>query len=224
MGAKKKGMFIVFEGGDGAGKSTQAARLAAWFAEQGYQVRTTFEPGDTAIGAKIREVVLNPDIEICPRAEVLLYCVDKAQHIYQVVKPALDQDHIVVCDRYVDSTIAYQGSGRVLTHEEVEHIAWWTVNNLVPDLTVLMDVPVDQGLTRKNLLTHTNETDLEFHERVRDYFLGLASTGPGRYLVVNGRDPMDDVTNQVREAVTDLIAHGHYSLAKEEVEDTVGTN
>jgi dTMP kinase len=215
MSAKKKGLFIVFEGGDGAGKSTQAARLAAWLSSEGYHVHTTFQPGDTAIGAKIREVVLNGDIELCPRAEALLYCVDKAQHIFEVVHPCLDKEMIVICDRYVDSTIAYQGSGKTLTHEEVEHIAWWTVNHLVPDLTVLMDVPVSQGLTRKEWLDDTDESELEFHERVRDYFLGLASTGPGKYLVVNGRDPKDEVTAQVRETVTKLIAGGHHVLEKD---------
>ena len=216
MSVKKKGLFIVFEGGDGAGKTTQAGRLAAWLTEQGFQVRTTFQPGDTSLGAKIREVVLGGDVELCPRAEALLYCVDKAQHIYEVVKPCLENEMIVVSDRYVDSTIAYQGSGQGMTHEEIEHIAWWTVNNLVPDLTVLMDVPVAQGLARKDWLDDTNESDLEFHERVRDYFLGLASTGPGKYLVVNGLDPIDEVTAQVREAVTHLIAHSHAALAKDE--------
>jgi len=218
MISKKNGMFIVFEGGDGAGKSTQSARLAAWLTDAGYRVRTTFEPGDTELGGKVREIVLHSQMGVCPRAEALLYAVDKAQHIAEVVKPALEAGMIVVCDRYVDSTIAYQGAGRALSIDEVSRIAWWAVSNLVPDLTVLMDVPVEQGLERKGHLDRIESAGAEFHERVRDYFLDLASTGPGNYLVVNGRDPKDDVTAQIREAVSAVIAHAGHILAHEPVE------
>ena len=208
MGNKKNGMFIVFEGGDGAGKSTQSARLAAWLSAEGYKVRTTFEPGDTELGATVREIVLHTEMKLCPRAEALLYAVDKAQHMAEVIKPCLEEGTIVISDRYVDSTIAYQGAGRALSDEEVGRIAWWAVSNVVPDLTVLMDVPVMQGLSRKDWLDRIESQGLEFHERVRNYFLDLASTGPGKYLVVNGRDPKDDVTAQVREAVLELIVGG----------------
>ena len=215
MTGKKSGMFIVFEGGDGAGKSTQCARLADWLTSEGYQVRTTFEPGDTDLGAKVREIVLHSDVAISPRAEALLYAVDKAQHVAEVVRPALEAGMVVVCDRYVDSTIAYQGAGRALHLEEVSHIAWWAVSDLVPDLTVLMDVPVQQGLDRKDQMDRIESAGMEFHERVRDYFLDLASTGPGKYLVVNGRDPKDEVTAQIREAVSSVIAHSGHILSRE---------
>jgi len=215
---KKNGMFIVFEGGDGAGKSTQTARLAQWLTSQGYKVRTTFEPGDTELGAEVREIVLHSHVPISPRAETLLYAVDKAQHVAEVVKPALEAGMIVVCDRYVDSTIAYQGAGRALHLEEVSHIAWWAVSDLVPDLTVLMDVPVKEGLERKedqsDKLDRIESAGLEFHERVRDYFLDLASTGPGRYLVVNSRDPKDEVTAQVRDCVASVILQAGNHLAQ----------
>jgi len=218
MNSKKNGMFIVFEGGDGAGKSTQTARLAEWLTSQGYQVRTTFEPGDTDLGAQVRELVLHSQVPISPRAETLLYAVDKAQHVAEVVRPALEAGMIVVCDRYVDSTIAYQGAGRALHLEEVSHIAWWAVKDLVPDLTVLMDVPVKEGLERKedqrDTLDRIEAAGLEFHERVRDYFLDLASTGPGRYLVVNSRDPKDEVTAQIRDCVTSVIAQSGNNLAR----------
>ena len=216
MNSKKNGMFIVFEGGDGAGKSTQTARLAEWLTAQGYHVRTTFEPGDTELGAQVREIVLHSHMPISPRAETLLYAVDKAQHVAEVVKPALEAGMVVVCDRYVDSTIAYQGAGRALHLEEVSHIAWWAVKDLVPDLTVLMDVPVKEGLERKEgqTLDRIESAGLEFHERVRDYFLDLASTGPGKYLVVNSRDPKDEVTAQVRDCVASMIAQSGNVLAR----------
>ena len=217
MNSKKNGMFIVFEGGDGAGKSTQSARLAEWLTSQGYQVRTTFEPGDTDLGAQVRQIVLHSTMPISPRAETLLYAVDKAQHVAEVVQPALEEQMIVVCDRYVDSTIAYQGAGRALHLEEVSNIAWWAVKDLVPDLTVLMDVPVEEGLERKedhDKLDRIESAGLEFHERVRDYFLDLASTGPGKYLVVNSRDPKDEVTTQIRECVASVIAQSGNYLTK----------
>ena len=218
MNSKKNGMFIVVEGGDGAGKSTQCARLAEWLTAQGYHVRTTFEPGDTELGAQVREIVLHSHMPISPRAETLLYAVDKAQHVAEVVKPALEAGMVVVCDRYIDSTIAYQGAGRALHLEEVSHIAWWAVKDLVPDLTVLMDVPVEEGLERKeeqsDKLDRIESAGLEFHERVRDYFLDLASTGPGKYLVVNSRDPKDEVTAQIRDCVASLIAQSGNVLAR----------
>ena len=216
MGNKKSGMFIVFEGGDGAGKSTQSARLAAWLASEGYHVRTTFEPGDTELGAKIREIVLHSQVKLCPRAEALLYAVDKAQHIAEVVQPCLNESMIVISDRYVDSTIAYQGAGRALHVEEVSHIAWWAVSNLVPDLTVLMDVPVTDGLSRKDRFDRMESAGTEFHDRVRDFFLEQVSNGPGRYLVINWCDEKDVVTVRIRESVLELINHKAHILAQDE--------
>ncbi|MCL2783888.1 MAG: dTMP kinase [Propionibacteriaceae bacterium] len=212
---KKNGMLIVFEGGDGAGKSTQSARLAAWLCDMGYQVRATFEPGDTELGAKVRQIVLHSKVEMCPKAEALLYLADKAQHVAEVIKPALEAGMIVISDRYVDSTIAYQGAGRALSDEEVSRIAWWAVSDLVPDLTVLMDVPVTQGLSRKDVLDRIESAGLEFHERVRDHFLALPSSQPGAYLVVNGRDPKDEVTAQIRECIQGIIDHSGHVLARE---------
>jgi len=214
MVTKKSGLFIVFEGGYGAGKSTQSARLAAWLSAQGYSVLSTFEPGDTELGAAVRQIALHSNMAVSPRAEALLFAVDKAQHVAEVIKPALDAGMIVVSDRYVDSTIAYQGAGRALSVEQVSNIAWWAVSDLVPDLTVLMDVPVMQGLSRKDVEDPVAAAETDFHERVRDYFLDLVSWGPGDYLVVNGRDPKDEVTAQVRECVEHLIAHTHNTLAR----------
>lgn len=201
-----RGYFIVFEGGDGAGKSTQSKRLADWLVSSGYRVRTTFEPGDTELGAAIRETVLHSSMDLSPRTETLLYAADKAQHVAEVVKPALDDHMIVICDRYVDSTVAYQGAGRALSADEVARIGWWAVGGLTPDLTVLMDVPPTHGLGRKEDLDRIESAGQDFHERVREHFLALAGAHPERYLVVNGRDPKDEVTARIREQVESLIA------------------
>jgi dTMP kinase len=203
----RRGYFIVFEGGDGAGKSTQSARLAAWLVEQGYPVRTTFEPGDTAVGAAVRQLVLHAPLPISARAEARLYAADKAQHVTEVVRPALADGQIVVCDRYVDSTIAYQGAGRALRGEDITGLAWWSVDNLVPDLTILMDVAVDQGLAVKDSPDRIESAGQWFHERVRRHFLDLAGADPGRYLVVDGRGPKDEVSAQIRRRVGELIGH-----------------
>ena len=198
-------VFIVFEGGDGAGKSTQSARLAAWLHDQGYPVRTTHQPGDTAVGLKLREIILHSELPLGPRTEALLYAADKAQHLAEVIKPALEAGIIVICDRYVDSTLAYQGGGREISLDEITHLAWWSVDNLRPDLTVLMDVGVDAGLSRKESLDRIESAGLEFHTRVRQRFLDLATADPTRYLVVDGRGPKDEVTALIRERVKPLL-------------------
>lgn len=214
MTATKNGLFIVFEGGDGAGKSTQAGRLATFLTEQGYAVRTTFEPGDTALGAQMRQILLHSQLDPCPRAETLLYAVDKAQHVATVVRPALDDAQVVICDRYIDSTIAYQGAGRALQADEVARIGWWAVDNVVPDLTVLMDVTVGDGLASKEERDRMESAGEDFHERVRRHFLDLAAAQPERYLVVNGRDPKAEVTAQIRARVLELIDSAGFSLRR----------
>jgi dTMP kinase len=181
--------------------------LAAWLVEQGYPVRTTFEPGDTAVGAAVRQLVLHAPVPISPRAEALLYAADKAQHVTEVVEPALAAGQIVVCDRYVDSTIAYQGAGRALQGDDITRLAWWSVAALVPDLTILMDVAVSQGLAVKDAPDRIESAGLSFHERVRRHFLDLAAADPARYLVVDGRAPKDEVTAQIRRRVAGLIGH-----------------
>ncbi len=210
----KDGLFIAFEGGDGAGKSTQAARLTAWLTIQGYQARPTFEPGDTVVGARVRQMVLHDDLALSPRAETLLYAVDKAQHVAEVVQPALTARQVVVCDRYVDSTIAYQGAGRTLNLDEVSRIAWWSVGDLRPDLTVVMDVPVSQAFASLENPDRMEAAGEAFHERVRHHFLSLAEAHPQRYLVVNGRAPKDDVTHQICQRVRNLIETGRFNLER----------
>lgn len=212
------GIFIVFEGGDGAGKSTQSERLASWLTSQGYRVRKTFEPGDTVVGQTVRQIVLHSDIDLSPRAEALFYAADKAQHISEVIKPSLKAGMIVICDRYVDSTIAYQGAGRILETQEVADIAWWAVQGLVPDLTVLMDVPVTHGLSRIDSHDRMESAGLGFHTRVRQHFLDSAHSNIERYLIVKGTDPKDEVTAQIRDAVTVVITDSHRNLIRDQVE------
>ncbi len=201
------GLFIVLEGGDGAGKTTQITRLAAWLQEAGHEVVVTYEPGDTPVGAVLRNLVLDPKWgDVAPRAEAMMYAADKAQHVYEVVRPALAAGKVVVSDRYVDSMIAYQGAGRVLALDEVRYLTDWATNELRPDLTIVLDVPVDQAVGEKTELDRLEAAGDEFHERVRTHYLDLAARDPGRYLVVPGRDDRDAIEAAIRARVEELLA------------------
>ena len=200
------GLFVVLEGGDGAGKSTQLTRLAAWLREAGHEVVVTYEPGDTSLGATLRKLLLDPSSgDISPRAEAMLYAADKAQHVYEVVRPALDAGKIVVCDRYVDSMIAYQGAGRVLDADEIRGLADWATGGLVPDLTVVLDVPVERAVGEKIGLDRLEAAGTDFHERVRSHFLDLAAQDPSRYLVLPGREDRDTIEAAIRNRVSALL-------------------
>jgi dTMP kinase len=200
------GCFIALEGGEGAGKSTQAQRLRAWLEEQGYAVLLTHEPGDTAIGRQLRRIVLDPESgPMSDRTETLLYAADKAEHVDQVVAPALARGAVVVTDRYVDSTLAYQAAGRDLDDADVEAIARWATADLRPHLTVLLDLDPAAGLTRFSGRDRIEAESLEFHERVRAMFLRLAAAQPERYLVVDAREPVEQVELRIRERVEPLL-------------------
>jgi dTMP kinase len=200
------GVFVVFEGGDGVGKTTQVDRLCAWLANAGHDVMKTFEPGDTTVGAMIRRIVLDPATgEMSPRAEALLYAADKAQHIFAVVKPALRRDAVVVCDRYVDSMLAYQGAGRALEPAEIEQIARWATEDLRPDLTVVLDAELSDGVHAKADKDRLESAGDVFHERTRQSFLELARRDPDRYLVLDARASREEIAAQVAERVTQLL-------------------
>ncbi|MGH3370673.1 MAG: dTMP kinase, partial [Nocardioidaceae bacterium] len=200
------GVFVALEGGEGAGKSTQADRLAAWLREQGYDVLLTHEPGDTEVGKQLRRIVLDPSTgKISDRAEALLYAADKAEHVDQVVAPALARGAVVITDRYVDSTLAYQGAGRDLVDREVERVARWATGDLRPHLTVLLDLPPQAGLRRFEERDRIEAESLDFHERVRQAFLRLASAQAEHYLVVDARLPVDEIVGLVRERLTPLL-------------------
>jgi dTMP kinase len=200
------GVFVVFEGGDGVGKTTQVDRLCAWLANAGHDVLKTFEPGDTTVGAMIRRIVLDPATgEMSPRAEALLYAADKAQHIFAVVKPALQRGAVVVCDRYVDSMLAYQGAGRALEPPEIEQIARWATEDLRPDLTVVLDAELSDGVHAKADKDRLESAGDVFHERTRQSFLELARRDPDRYLVLDARASREEIAAQVAERITQLL-------------------
>jgi dTMP kinase len=201
------GLFVVFEGGDGVGKSTQVERLCAWLTDRGHEVLKTFEPGDTTVGAMIRRIVLDPATgEMSPRAEALLYAADKAQHIFSVVRPALERGAVVVCDRYIDSMLAYQGAGRVLDIAEIELIARWATEDLRPDLTVVLDAELGLTVNAKAEKDRLESAGEVFHERTRQFFLELARRDPDRYLVLDARASREEIAAEVAARVTQLLA------------------
>ncbi|HEX5772277.1 MAG TPA: dTMP kinase [Nocardioidaceae bacterium] len=200
------GVFIALEGGEGAGKSTQARALAEWLRGEGYDVLLTHEPGDTEVGQKLRKIVLDPLTgDISDRTEALLYAADKAEHVERVVVPALARGAVVITDRYVDSTLAYQGAGRALRDREVERVARWATGDLRPHLTVLLDLAPQTGLTRFEERDRIEAESLDFHERVRQAFLRLASSQSEHYLVVDARRPVDEIAAAVRSRVAPLL-------------------
>ncbi len=200
------GVFVCFEGGDGSGKSTQSRVLAEWLEAAGYVVRLTFEPGDTEVGRILRDIVLSPSTgELSDRTESLLYAADKAEHIRQVVQPALDRSEVVITDRYVDSMLAYQGAGRPLELAEVEHVARWATHDLRPHLTVVLDLEPDHGLGRFAERDRIEGESVEFHERVRRAYLELAARDPEHYLVLDARLPVNVVAAAVQAAVQPLL-------------------
>jgi dTMP kinase len=215
------GVFVVFEGGEGTGKSTQTRLLAEHLGTCGREVVLTREPGGTPAGARIREVVLDPRLALAPRTEALLYAADRAEHVAAVIRPALERDAVVVSDRYVDSSLAYQGAGRVLPASSVARLSAWATEGLVPDLTVLLDLAPADGLARAlrrgEGADRLEAEELEFHERVRRGFLDLAAAAPGRYLVVEADLAPEEIARQVTERVDALLAaHAPRSTAADE--------
>jgi dTMP kinase len=204
----RRGLFIVFEGGEGAGKSTQVKRLADLLRAHGREVVVTREPGATDIGARIRDMLLDGDADtVTPRAEALLYAADRAHHVAALVRPALARGDVVISDRYVDSSLAYQGVGRTLPVTEVSWLSSWATGGLKPDLVVLLDVEPHVGLARVGARGDTdrleNESDA-FHERVRYAFIDLASADPNRYLVLDANRSPDAIAAAVAERVAEL--------------------
>ncbi|WP_036922405.1 dTMP kinase [Propionicicella superfundia] len=201
------GVFVVFEGGDHSGKSTHTALLAASVRAAGYEVVQTREPGGTAAGERIRDILLDPATgDLDARAEALLYAADKAHHLTAVVMPALARGAVVVCDRYVDSMIAYQGAGRVLDVEDVERVARWATRDVRPDLTVLLDVDPRRAVHRIADKDRLEGEGVEFHERVRQGFLALAAGDPERYLVTPGMEELDATAALVHDRVMRILS------------------
>jgi dTMP kinase len=202
------GLFIAFEGGEGAGKSTQVQLLAADLWAGGYDVVVTFEPGATAIGARLRQVLLDrSSAGLSPAAEALLYASDRAQHVAEVVRPALERGAIVITDRYVDSSLAYQGGGRALPESEVRRLSSWATAGLLPDLTVVLDVDPEVGLRRRGGPADRLEDEgLAFHRQVRATFLQLAAHGRDRYLVLDATEPAEVIQAAIRTRLAGHLA------------------
>lgn len=201
------GVFVCFEGGEGGGKSTQSRLLREHLEAAGCTVLSTFEPGDTAVGKELRRIVLSPETgELAHKTEVLLYAADKAEHIEMLVLPALDRGEVVITDRYVDSTLAYQGAGRALDLDEVEQVARWATGDLRPHLTVVLDLEPEAGLGRFEGRDRIEGESLDFHRRVRESFLELAERDPDHYLVIDARGSIDEIAGRVAARVEPLLA------------------
>ncbi|OJV97331.1 MAG: dTMP kinase [Microbacterium sp. 67-17] len=204
------GLFITLEGGDGSGKTTQASLLRDWLESEERIVVRTREPGGTEVGVLIRDIVLHHRGEVSPRAEALLYAADRAHHIATVVRPALERGEVVIQDRYLDSSVAYQGAGRVLGRDEIRDLSLWATEGLLPDLTVLLDL--DPATARARLDAADKPFDRleaerdEFHARVRAEYLVLAAAEPERFLVLDASLPADEIAEAVRARVTALLA------------------
>ena len=202
------GLFITLEGGDGTGKSTQSALIGDWYTEQGREVVFTREPGGTELGTELREIVLHSRGHIAPRAEALLYAADRAHHIATVVRPALERGAVVIQDRYLDSSVAYQGAGRVLDPDEVRGVSMWATEGLVPDVTVVLDL--DPAIGRDRLDAANKQFDrleaeaLDFHTRVRDAYLAMAAAEPQRFLVVDATLDRDVIRDAIIARLDEL--------------------
>jgi len=209
MTSAHAGLFITFEGGDGSGKSTQSSRLAEWLQNAGREVVLAREPGGTDLGVEIRHMVLHRRGHIAPRAEALLYAADRAHHIATVVRPALERGAVVVQDRYVDSSVAYQGAGRELDPEEVRGLSLWAAEGLLPDLTILLDLTAEASRARlgaqERVYDRLEEEGGDFPARVRAKYLELAAAEPQRFLVLDAALPPDVLAASIRDRVLALI-------------------
>jgi dTMP kinase len=223
------GRLIAFEGGEGSGKTTQARLISIWLRELGYDVVTTHEPGATKVGMRLRALLLDTaHTGMNPRAEALMYAADRAEHVGSVIAPALDRGAIVITDRYVDSSLAYQGAGRNLPIEEIARFNCWATGGRMPDLTILLDMDPVAGLQRRTRSADRLEAEpAEFHQRVRAGFLALAQAEPSRYLVLDANRPPEQITRDIQTRIRSLLpdpvpsvaeaATGDFPAIKEEV-------
>ncbi len=206
-GAPAKGVFIAFEGGEGTGKSTQSKLLKKWLEQEGEEVLLSREPGGTDLGQGLRKILLGHETgAISPRAEALLYAADRAHHVFSTIRPALDRGDVVITDRYFDSSIAYQGAGRVLQPNEVARISRWATESLFPTLTIIIDQPAEIGLARLKSRDRLEAEPLAFHERVRNEYLQIASLDPERYLIVDGTQSIEDIHEEIISRVGEIPA------------------
>ncbi|MDN6565981.1 MAG: dTMP kinase [Propionibacterium sp.] len=206
QGGAAAGLFITFEGGDGAGKTTQLDRVREWFETHGHRVLVTREPGGTELGTDLRRLIQHGPEDVDARTEALLYAADRAYHVATVVRPALAAGTIVLGDRYIDSSLAYQGAARDLGVEEIRSLSLWATQGLQPDLTFLLDLPPDVGARRD-----TGEPDrieresTDFHERVRHEYLHLAEEYPTRIVVIDGVGTPEQVFAEIQGVLEERL-------------------
>ena len=197
------GYFIVFEGGEGAGKSTQEALLTQALEERGLTVTRTREPGGTPAGEEIRRVVLSPEFEgLDPRAEALLFAAARGEHVARVIRPALERGEVVICDRYLDSSVAYQGYARGLGPRRIRDLSLWATNELLPNLTIVLDIDPADGLGRFTERDRLEAEPLDYHRQVRAAYLALAEEDPERYLVLDARDDIQAIAAAILARVS----------------------
>lgn len=213
--SEPSGLFLTFEGIDGVGKTTQVNLLAQWIREEyGREVVTTFEPGDTALGRAIRTLLLNPEhtaAAVSPRAEALLYAADRAQHVHEVIAPALNRGAVVISDRYIDSSLAYQAGGRELSSEQILAMSQLATGNLWPSRTYLLDMSVEESHRRVALIRGEQPDRLEaekesFHQRTREAFLSLAAAHPERFCVIDASQTIEQIHNELCDDVRKLLS------------------
>jgi dTMP kinase len=203
------GLYVTFEGLDGSGKTTQLERLAAWLADAGHTVVATREPGGTEVGRLVRDIVLHHRGDIAPRAEALLFAADRAHHVSTKVRPALERGEIVLQDRYIDSSVAFQGGGRVLDPTQVRSLSEWATEGLYPELTVLLDI--DPAVARERIDAAQKVFDrieaeaVEFNQRIRAAYLEMAAAHPERWLVLDATLTPDELQARLRERVGELL-------------------
>jgi len=210
------GLLIAFEGGEGSGKTTQARLISIWLRELGYDVVTTHEPGATKVGMRLRALLLDTaHTGMSPKAEALMYAADRAEHVASVISPALDRGAIVITDRYVDSSLAYQGAGRNLPVEEIARFNWWATGGRVPDLTILLDMDPIAGLSRRTRSADRLEAEpADFHLRVRAGFRALAQADPPRYLVLDADRPPEEITRDIQNRIRGMLPDPVPSVAE----------
>jgi dTMP kinase len=203
------GLFISFEGIDGVGKSTQADLMEKYLAAKGLSVVRTFEPGGTELGDEIRHILLHRKGEVSARSEALLYAADRAHHVLTKIVPALEAGQVVITDRFLDSSVAYQGAGRELDITEVRNLSLWAVDNLLPDLTVLLDLDAESASKRRNQTGETPDRlereKVEFFEAVRNSYLQLAKAEPQRFFVVNANQAAENIWTEVQSKLDEVL-------------------
>jgi len=199
-----KGIFITFEGIEGSGKTTQIKLLGERLKKQGLKVLTTYEPGDTDVGQKIRNILLEPEININPLCELILYFADRVQHVNEKIKPYLEAGFIVICDRFTDSTVAYQGYARGVSIDIIKELNRILFNEFKPDLTILLDLPVIIGLKRNQQINKTDRFELEdlaFHDRVREGYLKLAEIEPERFFILDATKSQIELAEEIYKTI-----------------------